>query len=137
MTQEEKQLLLKALCGYLPYGVKVNVETTDSNGNEIKDEGVLNSVFINEYGMVYICIDGCEYELDDVKPYLRTMSSMTEEERAEYFTLKHRDKDRVDNIILISEASALMDWLHKKGFDYYGFIPLGLALPAPEGMYNI
>lgn len=135
MTREEKQLLLKALCGYLPYGVKVNVETTDSNGNEIKDEGVLNSVFIDEYGMVYICIDGCEYELDDVKPYLRTMSSMTEEERAEYFTLKHRDKDRVDNIILISEASALMDWLHKKGFDYYGFIPLGLALPAKEGMY--
>jgi hypothetical protein len=130
MTQEEKQLLLKALCGYLPYGVKVNVETTDSNGNEIKDEGVLNSVFIDEYGMVYICIDGCEYELDDVKPYLRTMSSMTEDEKGQYNIIKCSIcPDDAD------DYAGFVDWLNEHHLDYRELIPMGLALPAKEGMY--
>ena len=28
-----------------------------------------------------------------------------------------------------------IDWLNKKGFDYRGLIPMGLALKAKEGMY--
>ena len=80
MTNEDKQLLLKVLCAMLPYGLKGKVKTTDGNGQEIKDEGVINSVFINEHGKAYICIDGIEYELEDVKPYLRPMSSMMQGE---------------------------------------------------------
>lgn len=30
-----------------------------------------------------------------------------------------------------------IDWLNKKMFDYRGLIPMGLALEAPECMYNI
>jgi hypothetical protein len=29
------------------------------------------------------------------------------------------------------------DWYLSKGFDVRGLIPKGLALEAPEGMYNI
>lgn len=35
MTQEEKQLLLKAVCGYLPYGVKVNISASKKYDNYI------------------------------------------------------------------------------------------------------
>lgn len=34
---------------------------------------------------------------------------MTEEERTEYFLLKHRDNDRDDNIILLDETSILIN----------------------------
>jgi type II secretory pathway component PulL len=32
--------------------------------------------------------------------------------------------------------SRAIDWLNKHGFDYRGLIPMGLALPATEGMYK-
>lgn len=74
--------------------------------------------------------------IDTVRPYLRSMSSMTEEEKTEYFLLKHRDNNRDDNIILLDEASVLIDWLVDNKFDYRGLIPKGLALEAKEGMYE-
>lgn len=132
MTQEEKELLLKDLCERLPYKVKGMVETTDGNGKEIKDEGVLNSVFINEYGKAYICIEGMEYELDDFKPYLRMLSRMTKKEKKEY------DKLRMSFYKNAKDASiVLIDLLKAHHFDYHGLIEKGLALEAPEGMYNI
>ena len=115
----------------LPYGVKGKVETTDGNGKEIKDEGVLNSIFINEYGTEYICIEGMEYELDDFKPYLRPMESMTKEERQE--------ENKLWSIITITFNNLhylYTDFLLCHHFDYRGLIEKGLALEAPEGMYN-
>ena len=80
MTQEEKKLLFKELCARLAYGVKVKVECTTANGEKIEDEGVLNSIFINEFGTIYVCVDEVEYELEDIKPYLRPMASLTDDE---------------------------------------------------------
>ena len=129
MTQEEKQLLLQDLCGRLPYGVKVRINTKNNYYTAIVCEITRN----------YICVEGggetC-FSHGTYKPYLRPMSSMTEEERTEYFLLKHRDNDRGDNIILLDEAFTLIDWLNKHYFDYRGLIDKGLALEAHEGMYN-
>lgn len=151
MTNKEKQLLLQDLCARLPYGLKGKVKTTDGNGREIKDEGVINSVFINEHGKAYICIEGIEYELEDVKPYLRPMSSMMQGEWEEMTGLIYpygRVNRNLDNDGLSLWLSAeendmpiiLMDnvfaWLNKKMFDYHGLIPMGLALPAPKRMYK-
>jgi len=131
MTEQEKQLLLKDLCARLPYKVKGMVETTDGNGKEIKDEGVLNSVFINEYGKAYICIEGMEYELDDFKPYLRPMSDMTEDEKGQYNIIKCSIcPDDAD------DYAGFVDWLNEHHLDYRELIPMGLALEAPEGMYS-
>ena len=80
MTQEEKKILFKDLCARLAYGVKVKVECTTANGKKIEDEGVLNSIFINEFGTIYVCVDEVEYELDDIKPYLRPLTSLTDDE---------------------------------------------------------
>lgn len=72
MTQEEKQLLLKDLCARFPYGVmcRLSVKGVNISITEKLDLGGLEH-FI--YGTM------------DVKPYLRPMSSMTKEERKEYF----------------------------------------------------
>lgn len=132
MTQEEKQLLMQDLCARLPYKVKGMVETTDGNGKEIKDEGVLNSVFISDYGTAYICIEGMEYLLDDFKPYLRLLPKMTKKEKKEY------DKLRMSFYKNAKDASlVLIDWLNAHHFDHRSLIEKGLALEAPEGMYNI
>lgn len=80
MTQEEKKILFKELCARLAYGVKVKVECTTANGEKIEDEGVLNSIFINEAGTIYVYVDEMEYELEDIKPYLRPLTSLTDDE---------------------------------------------------------
>jgi hypothetical protein len=135
MTQEERELLLKDLCGRLPYGV-----ICDRLG---KPKKLLS---ISPYKVYCFEFDNgeympSEYKLDDIKPYLRPMSSMTEEEKIEYNELLDdcKEQDRVDYNITILDDSMLffvIDWLNKKMFDYRGLIPMGLALPAKEGMYE-
>lgn len=146
MTQEDKELLLKDLCARLPYGVLCK------SGNEIL---LLKDVYID--GSVgnegQLRLGNCKYggiyrSIDEVKPYLRPLSSMTEEEEADLEAyskqeldkyadnvLKHADKDttRYSKIILIYKD---IDWYNKNHFDYRGLIPKDLALEASEGMYN-
>ena len=65
----------------------------------------------------------------ELKPYLRPMSSMTEEEEKEFQEIKlsyHFDED----------SYILLDWLNAHHFDYRGLIEKGLALEAKEGMYH-
>ena len=132
MKQEEKELL-KDLCARLPYGVKIKdlsmkADTTiDVLG--IKGHFVLVDKY-SRFGNVYDSIS-----IEFVKPYLRPMSSMTDEERKEY---KH--------LVAFSGSSYgaanFVDWLNKKMFAYRAIngkdmFELGLALEAPEGMYEI
>ena len=123
MTQEEKQLLFKDLCGRLPYGVICKLSAKDANVSitEKLDLGGLEH-FI--FGTM------------DVLPYLRPMSSMTEDEINEFILISDTVLcvgDKRSTCILSLEQ---MDWLNKKMFDFRGLIPVGLALEAPEGMYK-
>lgn len=70
MTQEEKQLLFKDLCGRLPYGVMVRVEG-EKYFNETKEPYITN-LSLNNYIL--------DYNDVTITPYLRPMSSMTDEE---------------------------------------------------------
>jgi hypothetical protein len=116
MTQEEKELLLKDLCARLLYGTKVcyRVSDKDKYTTETLSGHMLD--YFNENSII------------EVKPYLRPMSSMTEYEIQEYAIVWSSRQP-----YLPTEA---MDWLNKKKFDYRGLIPMGLALEAPEEMYN-
>lgn len=117
MTKEQKQLLTKDLCARLPYGVKFQGE--DSN--------------------VYT-LDAANYfalQVEDVvfKPYLRPMSSMTEEEFIHYGATrewKYVDNDHYEYFATLDT----FDWLNSHHFDYRGLIKKGLALEAPRGMYE-
>ena len=127
MTQEEKQLIIRHLCTKLPYGVKVEVCIKDKN---------IKSVDCVKYDTVGTYIRLMDDEKFSIKPYLRPLSSMTEEERKEYELLaNHCIVTSIGFIHL--EAASLIDWLDMNKFDYRGLIPKGLALEAPEGMYEI
>ena len=120
MTQEEKELLLKDLCARLPYGVKV--------------QNVLDNSIIIDLKECLYCLPAAL--ITNFKPYLRPMSSMSNEECNEFFLLS-------DDIIRCGERGyscglsiEAIDWLNSHHFDYRGLIGKGLALEAPEGMYK-
>ena len=71
MTQEDKQLLLKDLCARLPYGVMALVKG-EKYFNEIK-EPYIDTLSVGTYLF--------DYEGITLVPYLRPMSSMTDEEK--------------------------------------------------------
>jgi len=125
MKQEDKQLLLKDICARLPYKVKGIYARTD-----IKNLSICE-ITTHLYGEMEESFNGKEkYEFI---PYLRPMSSMTEEEENELVkaaVIGGYNDDSVLNSYIIT------DWLNKHHFDYRGLISKGLALEAPEGMYK-
>ena len=136
MTQEYKKLLLKDLCARLPYNVCICFKTR-YRCNAITD--VLDGA-IYTYIETHLLEDDAENEIDIIKPYLRTMSSMTEEEYEQYRKFSYygaagyRNNDYKE--MIATPSFEKMDFLNAHHFDYRGLIEKGLALEAPEGMYN-
>ena len=122
MTHEDKELLLKDLCARIPYGVKVKVLNEDILSQDNEEGFIVGKENVNDDCFVIQCSsDSYVLVYNDFKPYLRPMSSMTEEEKKE--CLK----------ITFVEAT---DWLNSHHFDYRGLIEKELALEAPAGMYE-
>jgi hypothetical protein len=65
-----------------------------------------------------------------IKPYLRPLSGMTEEEKETYEMLLNEDG------LLNTSVGTYLEWVLENHFDYRGLIPMGLAVEAPEGMYK-
>ena len=106
----------------LPYGVVVGYEHyTDGHIVTTKLNGIRGGLYYDADGQI---------PDNELKPYLRPMSSMTEEEKKDYNS-KFEGRDFSWEIYYGST-----DWLNEHHFDYRGLIPMGLALPAPEGMYK-
>lgn len=118
MIQENKQLLLKDLCARQPWGVKVQynnkvyaIDYVSAGYEEVKLD----------------ILDNYTIGISDIKPYLRPMSSMTEEEGIEYLTIDNRAYTcPLDYAHIL--ASDRIDWLNAHHFDYQGLIPKGLAI---------
>ena len=133
MTQEE-QILFKVLCEGLPYGVKI---TFRHNGFRWDWPQTLDEIKKCEDGEY--AING--WGLHGIKPYLRSMSSMTEEECKELGELSaiiENVGETLPNAPYYIEVARpeQIDWLNARHFDYRGLIPMGLALEAPEDMYK-
>lgn len=130
MTQEQKDLLLKDLSARLPYGVKVlclmdfnhdwyNLEMVDIGDNEV-------------YVTTYEPYANRYVKIEEVKPYLFPLSSMTEEQKEEHQDLikNHYHFDANGNVF------TLQDFYCKYHFDYRGLISMGLANDATgKGIY--
>lgn len=136
MTQDEKELVIKDLSGRLPYGVIVQVNDGlrgiyDRRLAQVFCDRVSCSVNVCDPLKECICIDS-------VKPYLRPLSSMTEEEKKEYGKVCELDTEILANHPMNGEPFPALynsqDWLNKNMFDYRGLIPRGLALETTEGM---
>ena len=151
MTQEEKELLLKDLCSRLPHDVIVEYGVKHEGRDLGEKKGKLTGRMLDSY--FYNITVGLS-QVYSIKPYIRPMSSMTEEERKDllitllgkndikYFKVlqdgsidnnnaTHQDLSNF-NIHWINfdgvNASTYIDWLNKNKFDYRGLIPKGLAL---------
>lgn len=159
MTQEEKEILIRDLCGRLPYEVKVYIKKWSKL--DIKYyEGVytvesidtsLNTIFADSESNSVEIIVG--YYDDEIKPYLFPMSSMTREQAKELsilYGIKDIISIKITDEYIEFEVDAgfgdvetrriwyneivssieTFDWLNKNHFDYRGLIKKSLALDA-------
>ena len=138
MIQENKELLLRDLCARLPYSLCVQDEYGEIdyvNYNDVHFANYFDSILNGK-----------------VKPYLRLMSSMTEEEWEELNCIGHivplydgsfgvdmraYCKNSQPHYRRFSEFSTIEDWLNAHHFDYRGLIEKGLANEASEEMYSL
>ena len=144
MTQEYIELLATDISARVKHGVQVqlieNEETMERYKLYLKPYPLKPTTVI---AFINYDVSGCSkyklnlggdiVRLEDCKPYLRPMSSMTEEEKKEFSVLAvgtHLFKGP-----LIPSYDTL-DWLNAHHFDYRGLIDKGLALEAPEDMYK-
>ena len=81
------------------------------------------------------------YNVEDIKPYLFPISSMTREQLFEVQEMLGKNEIEIEdgflhivdsdrNVITYLEILALLEWFYKNHFDVYGLIPMGLALDA-------
>lgn len=120
MTKEQKNLLLKDLCARLPYGVKCKYYDCCEGDYE---EGTICGFEREEY----MQIDGVCIRIEEVKPYLLPLSSMTEEQRKEYAHILVMCSNLANCQLL---GMTVEDWFNKNHFDHRGLIPRGLAIDA-------
>ena len=127
MDKIQTELLFKDLCARLPY--KVYAQIPDGYGSYTS---AIESIDIDGFVKDF---EGTQIEIENIKPYLLPLSSMTEEQK-QY--LKNRFCYDWDGEpyelwkyqIEIGDADELIDWFHKNHFDYRGLIPMGLAIDA-------
>ena len=123
MTQEDKELLLQDLCGRLPYKVKVTTTNTAVKFGVISGISIENKISVRtkHADIVFNCTE--------VKPYLFSLSSMTEEQKVIYGDLCYAV---IHSLAWDMQAALneLVDWLNKNYFDFRGLIPKDLAVDA-------
>ena len=130
MAEKDKEILIRDLCGRLSYGVKAYIKNW-SNLSRKYYEGIytvesidpsLNNIYADsERSSVKVIVGHYDYE---IKPYLRPMSNMTEEEKLMYEGLMIGTDNNIQYILDV------IDWLNAHHFDYRDLIEKGLAIDA-------
>lgn len=133
MTQKDKELLLiKDLCARLPYRVKCEVYNCI---------GVLDEVTtFYGVGVTYSNGQDTTCRIDECKPYLIPLSSMDDELKNvikwKLTTPLHDSFDEDSLEDLLNNSTQVVNYCYEHHLDINGLIERGLALEAPEGMYN-
>lgn len=150
MENDSKELLFKALCGYLPYKLKLKAlkrRYRAYNGcRTLTEIFELYSVSNSWNPDVFIGIDGPVgfYNIDDFKPLLLPLSHLTEEiehngerfvpvEKLKWmFDLEDLDHHLViefeTKITMLKNCMDIIEKLFEWHFDVYGLIEKGLAI---------
>ena len=130
MTREDKELLLKDLCARLPYGVKMN-HIADNEHSPKTLIGVAKDMITLEGLGGYECID-----VEDYKPYLFPLSSITIEQEKELSKLgvsygEYALHDDIRGLgIYVDEAYIFFEFCYKHHIDFLGLIEKDLAIDA-------
>ena len=151
ITREDKELLLRDICGRLPYGVIVDYKENEFEIPHWKITTIHPDTFDGWIGYDKRIGAGSEsgsrpFKIGEVKPYLRPMSSMTEEEcdmveeilgdKCIFDFMSNGDIVLKQGQFSQNKLAKLYDYYASIHVDYRGLIPKGLALEAPEGMYK-
>lgn len=145
MAKEDKCILLQDLTARLPYGVILDYSFIEDK------QRIHTKIPLTYRNIGTVALDEWHTNEEIFKPYLRPMSSMTEEEKEEFHKLKQFSVTVVmpNDVSLLKPTyivdleedgdglNHLYDWLNAHHFDYRGLIEKGLALEAPEGMYKV
>ena len=128
MTQEDINILQNMLCMMMQYkvivecfGKTLTISRYDCNGRFELSDGTITS-----------CVN--------IKPYLRPMNTMTQNERKKYesFWFSYNDPDdSYPDLLDPDMIFPLYEWLNMNHFDYHYFINKGYALCATKEMYNM
>lgn len=130
MKQEHKEILIRDLCGRLPYGIKASYYGADEEC-ETWDE-------VDGVAFDYVEIGQYSLPIERVKPYLFPLSSMTREQK-KYITDKWGINEEFDfeidtncgkYFVELGDTVDFINWLNENHFDIYGLIPMELALDA-------
>ena len=124
MTKENKDLLLKDLCARLHYGVMCQVDDGAAGFND----GKLVEIDISKERVRFDVDYYWDAYIDDIKPYLFQLSSMTEEQDKEFALLQTSAGQ--EGFLYIWNCANMMKWLIENHFDYNGLIEKGLAIDA-------
>ena len=135
MTQEEKEILFKDLCARLPYNVKCY---NSKYRSDLAEEIICITV---NYNHPCVQLGTYLYKLEQVKPYLFPLSSITSKQLFEVQEILGKNEVKIEdgflniidsdrNTITYLEILALLEWFYKNHFDIYGLIPMGLAIDA-------
>lgn len=145
----EEKILLSELCERFMFGLKVNTPQGDYDLISIDFESD------SDRPTLWGCKDGDihntlqNFNLDEVKPYLRPMDDMTEDELSKMKPLLSKDglavyeKNGVSvprmpygDFIHYDYMWRVTLYLRNARLDYNGLIEQGLALPATKTMYD-
>lgn len=155
MTQEQKELLLKDLCGRLPYSVVIQEKCLEHDEMFLPDAESNRIINIDVDTETLITNGWSKYHIDDVKPFLFPLSSMTKKQKRDLLLtvvgkeglklfsvtkdgIVSNDKEEqsiesfcFNNINFSNETTeAYIDWFNKNHFDYRCLIEKELAIDA-------
>jgi hypothetical protein len=125
MKQEDKELLIKDLCKRLPYGVVI--QTWYDKRINIKCVGI--SVYSNVVELDIPEDDEARVFVDNVKPYLFPLSSLSDEQHTYLESLMEVVDIPLWGEILVPSLQ-YYEWLYAHHFDVNGLIEKGLAIDA-------
>lgn len=125
--------LKKDICARMPFGVKVAIY-----GSGAMELSSINKCDLGWYAM----IDGAptDFGIDEIKPYLRPMSELKDEELLQFGIAKKCFDDvrgmKGEYYVPSDKVIDWVDYLNSHFYDYRELIEQHLAIQAPEGMYN-
>lgn len=151
--KEERKKILRDICARAPYRLKGRYHEVTEEG--VQRDTVQDLESVDPFSETVLLWDYFDWvPADRFVPYLRPVYSMTEEEMDRLFDILHVEKEgggedwiKINDVYGIKffltsgrwmeEMDEALSYLRSIHIDIYGFIGKGLALEAPNGMYNV
>ena len=134
MKRKDIKILLFDLCSRLPNNVIL--KTPDGDGYLCD---ICNAPLLGWRVSVRMGLEKKTYGIEEVLPYLRTFDSIEDYECDKFeemvFPMETWDGE-MPAVIRVKDVTKLIEYYNSIMLDYNDLIENGLALEAPDGMYN-